>query len=104
MPIYKYKTDWTGVSMKHQKSIYGEFGIKDSILELAKDTEEAIKEAFGRIEAVRETNQLKVIRALQLERLSDTHFQEQPGMAITTGAGRFWRQCMLMFSGQRMPL
>lgn len=65
--------------MKHQKSIYGEFGIKDSILELAKDTEEAVKEAFGRIEAVREINQLRVIKALQRERLSDTHFSGTTG-------------------------
>lgn len=67
--------------MDHRTNIYAEFGIKDSILALAKEAEEAVKEAFGRIEEVRETNQLKVIRALQLERLSDTHF------AGTTGYG-----------------
>jgi len=71
----------TGVTMDHQRNIYAEFGIKDSILALAKEAEEAVKEAFGRIEAVREINQLKVIRALQLEKLSDTHF------AGTTGYG-----------------
>jgi len=69
------------VSMEHRINIYGEFGIKDPILELAKETEEAVKDAFTRIESIREINQLKVIRALQLEKVSDSHF------AGTTGYG-----------------
>ena len=67
--------------MKHRINIYGEFGIKEPILALARETEEAVKDAFARIEAVREVNQLKVIRALQLEKVSDSHF------AGTTGYG-----------------
>jgi Aluminium resistance protein. len=69
------------IAMNFKKDIYAEFGIKEPILELAKKTEEAVKGAFEQIEAVREANQLKVIRALQLEKVSDSHF------AGTTGYG-----------------
>jgi cystathionine beta-lyase family protein involved in aluminum resistance len=61
------------------KDIYAEFGISDSIIELAAESEKSVRGQFGRIDAVRETNQLKVIRAMQLERLSDTHFSGTTG-------------------------
>lgn len=61
------------------KESYSEFGIKDSIIALAGQSEDSVRTAFNKIETVREANQLKVIRAMQLERLSDTHFSGTTG-------------------------
>lgn len=67
--------------MSLQKSYFSEFGIDEKIIRLALTCEQSVKESFSRLEAVREYNQLKVIRAMQLERVSDSHF------AGTTGYG-----------------
>lgn len=58
-----------------------EFNICDRVLEITEAVEKEISLEFRRIDKVREYNQLKVIRAMQNNNLSDTHF---PG---TTGYG-----------------
>lgn len=58
-----------------------EFNICDRVLEIAETSEKEILSEFQSIDKVREFNQLKVIRAMQNNNLSDTHF---PG---TTGYG-----------------
>ncbi|WP_010252736.1 methionine gamma-lyase family protein [Acetivibrio cellulolyticus] len=58
-----------------------EFNICDKVLEITKDAEKIISLEFQKIDRVKEYNQLKVIRAMQVNNLSDTHF---PG---TTGYG-----------------
>lgn len=58
---------------------YQRFGISDAVVALARQTEAAVAGAFSGIESVREFNQLKVIEAMQLERLSDTHFSGSTG-------------------------
>lgn len=50
------------------------FGIDESIIKLAREAENEVREIFKNIEAVREINQYKVISAMQEHRLSDTHF------------------------------
>jgi len=56
------------------RNYYSFFGIDPRIIELAAKSEEIVKDSFYRIDKVKEQNQLKVIRAMQLENLSDTHF------------------------------
>ncbi len=58
-----------------------EFNIDFRVLECINSAQEEVKEEFRRIDAVKEYNQLRVIRAMQMNNLSDTHF---PG---TTGYG-----------------
>ncbi|MCL2699023.1 MAG: methionine gamma-lyase family protein, partial [Defluviitaleaceae bacterium] len=58
-----------------------EFGVSDSILELCGAVEAELGGQFARIDHTAEHNQLKVLAAMQKNRLSDTHF------AATTGYG-----------------
>lgn len=56
-------------------------GIDDRLLGFAAEIEADLKERFENIDAVAEYNQQKVIKAMQKNRVSDTHF------AATTGYG-----------------
>lgn len=60
---------------------YKSMGIDDTLLQFAISIEEELKERFAQIDAVAEYNQHKVIKAMQENRVSDTHF------AATTGYG-----------------
>ena len=57
------------------------FNIDKSVLDFAKDCLEEIKDKFSKIDSVTEYNQMKVIHAMQKNRLSEAHF------ASTTGYG-----------------
>ena len=61
--------------------IYKSLGISKEVLEFAAQTEEALKERFEAIDAIAEYNQMKVIKGMQDNRVSDIHF------AATTGYG-----------------
>lgn len=65
--------------MENKREYHKEFNISPKILEIAKKSEEAVNKSFESINTVKEQNQLKVIRAMQLERLSDTHFSGTTG-------------------------
>ncbi|NLX63789.1 MAG: hypothetical protein GX022_03280 [Clostridiaceae bacterium] len=65
--------------MENKREYYKEFNISPKIIELARAAEDTVKESFDRINYVREQNQLKVIRAMQLEKLSDSHFSGTTG-------------------------
>lgn len=61
--------------------IYRELGISDEVLGFGREVEEGLKERFAAIDEVAEFNQMKVIRGMQENRVSDIHF------AATTGYG-----------------
>ncbi len=61
--------------------IYKEFNINDSILSFCNDIEKNLKQRFEEIDMTAEYNQLKVLKAMQDNRVSDIHF------AATTGYG-----------------
>ena len=61
--------------------MYEQLGISEKVLKFARETEAALKERFEEIDGVAESNQLKVIKAMQEARVSDIHF------AGTTGYG-----------------
>lgn len=65
--------------MENKKGYYKDFNIDPAIISLAKQAEEEIKSSFCNIDAIKEQNQLKVIHAMQLEKLSDTHFSGTTG-------------------------
>ncbi|MGB8455047.1 MAG: methionine gamma-lyase family protein [Anaerocolumna sp.] len=61
--------------------IYKEFSIDETILNYCEEIENSLKERFYEIDKVAEYNQLKVLKAMQDNRVSDIHF------AATTGYG-----------------
>ena len=63
------------------ETIYKQMGIGDDVLSLANNVLNGLKDRFEAIDAIAEVNQLKVIKAMQTNRVSDTHF------AATTGYG-----------------
>ncbi|NLC67638.1 MAG: hypothetical protein GX754_02390, partial [Clostridiaceae bacterium] len=56
-----------------------EFSIDESIIKLSRSAEEECRDIFQRIDDVKEYNQLKVIKAMQKNRLSDAHFSGSTG-------------------------
>lgn len=68
------------MDMSLQK-IYEELGIGRAVLEFGEEVEAGLGERFRRIDEVAELNQMKVLRGMQVNRVSDVHF------AATTGYG-----------------
>ena len=62
--------------------MYSEFGIKNEILELAKDVEKECVTQFAKIERIKEINSLKVLSAFQKCGLSEMHMQSASGYGI----------------------
>ncbi len=60
---------------------YAQFGISKDFVERATEIEKQLQDYFFSMKQVREFNQMKVIKAMQVHRVSDTHF------AGTTGYG-----------------
>ena len=56
-----------------------EFNIDLRVLEYINLAQEEAKSEFTRIDRVKEYNQLKVIKAMQINKLSDTHFHGTTG-------------------------
>ena len=69
------------MNAKSQNLLKTEFGICEAVINVSNLTEKDSKDILNDIDAVKEYNQLKVIKAMQKNNLSDTHF---PG---TTGYG-----------------
>ena len=61
--------------------MYKELGISQEVLDFAAETEQQLKPRFLEIDERAEYNQLKVIKGMQKNRVSDIHF------AATTGYG-----------------
>ncbi len=62
-------------------NMYKDLNIDSKVLVFCKEVEGSLKERFERIDQIAEYNQLKVIKAMQDNRVSDVHF------AATTGYG-----------------
>lgn len=67
--------------MEELKDMYQSLGIDNKVLEFCKTIETSLKDRFDAIDKVAEYNQMKVIKAMQENRLSDVHF------SATTGYG-----------------
>lgn len=67
--------------MEELKDMYESLGIDNKVLEYCKTIETSLKDRFDAIDKVAEYNQMKVIKAMQENRLSDVHF------CATTGYG-----------------
>lgn len=69
------------MDINEMNQMYESLGIKQEVREFAAETEQALKERFESIDRVAEYNQMKVIKGMQDNRVSDIHF------AATTGYG-----------------
>ena len=67
--------------MNDLETMYRELGISRQVLEFGKKAEDSLKERFEEIDKRAEYNQMKVLKAMQDNRVSDIHF------AATTGYG-----------------
>ena len=63
------------------KQIYRELGISDKVQDYCEGILEELKPRFAEIDRIAEYNQLKVLKAMQKNRVSEMHF------AATTGYG-----------------
>ncbi|HBG39412.1 MAG TPA: hypothetical protein DDW58_09305, partial [Clostridiaceae bacterium] len=55
------------------------FNIDDKILELSQEALNDIKPELDEVDKIKEYNQMKVLKAMQEERLSDSHFTNSTG-------------------------
>ena len=63
------------------KQLYSSFGLDEDVLSFCADIEESIKDRFDAIDRVAEYNQMKVLMAMQNNKISESHFN------ISTGYG-----------------
>ena len=59
--------------------MYEQFGIKKEIIDLSQKVEEEIQEEFKKIDKIKETNSLKVLKAFKDNKISDMHFGSTSG-------------------------
>jgi cystathionine beta-lyase family protein involved in aluminum resistance len=69
------------MNFRSQNYLKNEFGIQESVIKISNTVEKDMEAVLREIDAIREYNQMKVIRAMQNHKLSDSHF------AGTTGYG-----------------
>lgn len=62
-----------------KKLLVDKYKIKESVIDLSEKALEDIKDEFYRYDSIREYNQLKVLRAFQEERISESHFTNSTG-------------------------
>lgn len=61
------------------QNIYKENGIDANVYNYCKDIEESLKDRFYEIDEIAQYNQMKVIHAMQKEKVSDIHFASSSG-------------------------
>jgi len=59
--------------------MYKKLGIRQEIIELAEKVEQEIQEEFKKIDKMKEYNSIKVLRAMQNNKISDMHFGSTSG-------------------------
>jgi len=59
--------------------MYKKLGIRQEIIELAEKVEQEIQEEFKKIDKIKEYNSIKVLRAMQNNKISDMHFGSTSG-------------------------
>ena len=69
--------------------IYKEMGFTKQVCDYAFEIEKGLKERFDELDKVAEFNQMKVIKAMQDNRLSDAHFGTATGYVVPMSLGPF---------------
>ncbi|GHU64630.1 hypothetical protein FACS189418_9150 [Clostridia bacterium] len=69
--------------MENKEEQYQKLGISPEVLRLGEASEKRVKKQFAKVEEIAEYNQLKVIYAMQKNRISDIHFANVSGYGYT---------------------
>ena len=77
------------------KEIYQELGIEEKVFQYGQQFEEKLKERFAQIDRTAEYNQLKVIKALQANKVSAEGFMGSSGYGYND-LGILWKMSMLL--------
>lgn len=67
------------MSINLNNLLKNEFGISESVIKISREVEKEIQSVFKDIDLIKEHNQLKVIKAMQNNNLSDSHFSGTTG-------------------------
>ncbi len=70
------------------KELYAQLGISSAVYDFGKSVEDSLKERFEKFDKTAEYNQMKVIRAMQKNRVSEACFGASSVMATTTLAAK----------------
>ncbi len=65
--------------MRNKYDFYEKFGIEKKVVEFIESNESTINESYKKIDDIAEYNQLKVLHAMQMHKLSDIHFNWNTG-------------------------
>ena len=80
------------------KDYYRSLNVDEKVFEYCNSVEEKLKDRFAAIDAVSELNQLKVLKAMQDNRLSEAHFAGSSGygvrlcLVVSTRIGLFFER------------
>ena len=87
------------------KSIIHSWGIKPEVFQYCQNIADELKPRFDMIDEIAEVNQLKVIRAMQNNHVSDYHFNPGTGYGYNDdGRDTLRKKFMQMFFILKMPL
>ena len=86
------------------KDYYRSLNVDEKVFEYCNSVEEKLKDRFAAIDAVSELNQLKVLKAMQDNRLSEAHFAGSSVMVIRMTEEMPLRGYMQTYFTRRMPL
>ena len=86
------------------KGLYEHLHLDEDVYDYCSKIEKSLKERFEAIDQVAEYNQLKVIHAMQKNRVSERHLQAQQVMGMMMTDEIPLRKYMQIFFIQRMPL
>ncbi len=67
------------MDLKTREYLKQNFEIEDRVIELAEQAEDDAQKVFEQIDGIKQLNQLKVIKAMQENKLSDSHFNGTTG-------------------------
>lgn len=88
--------------MDQLKEYYKELGVSGEVYDYAKNIESSLSERFAEFDAVAEFNQLKVLKAMKKNRISEAHLGGTTGYGMISGERRSREFTRISFK-LRMP-
>lgn len=85
-------------------TIYNEMGIRETVLSFGKNIEKNLKDRFEKIDEIAEYNQLKVIKAMQDNRVSAGCFNYASGYGYDDQGREHLKKYMRLFFTQKAHL
>lgn len=86
------------------ENYYESLGVKREVFEYCKNVEDGLKSRFEAIDKIAELNQLKVIKAMQDNHVSDYHFNSGTGYGYNDDGRDALKKFMPIYFTQKMLL